>query len=314
MNKENNIEDLVDSNGQPLSNRAKKKILWKKNNRFKQKQKANLYKCPNRLLMFCNNKTEGLQGQKMHLTKILAYYCYIRKRINSGHIFNYSKIPENFKEVKNFMSNTSFKKYNLLLVMNNFAEFTPDNKGIKIFSLEKATKIICCDDNNKIKIEKEPCFNIDFDDKINKLKDFHKILLEQLYDDTLERVFKADELKRVPTNKRSCVKRILRDELTEKYFNYFTTTINMSNKQIGKIFSMSRNYAYKFRKYIEEQWKNKSVEIKFLNYQVNINQFDDLVKQYPNFKYYGCEPTYYLNKYTPVKNLGQRLVVVRKEL
>ena len=284
---------------------SRKKFFNKNNNN------SNIYKCPHRLLMSCNKMVEGLDGQKMHLTKVLAWYCYIRKKINSGHIHNYSKIGENFTELKGFISNTSFKKYNLLLVKYKFAEFDNNNVGIKLYNLEKTVQNVC--EPNKANCERESFFRFKFNDKIKKLKNFHNVLVEQLFDDTFKRVLKADELKHVKSSK-GYRKEVEQEKLQKNYFNYFNTTLIMSNKQIGKMFDMSSNIAKRFKNFIMKKWKNDDVEFKFMTYITNVCEYDNLFKKYPSFKYYNLKPSYYVNRSNAIKNFGQRIVVLDKNI
>jgi hypothetical protein len=293
------------------SNRSIKKMMAKY--RYK---KTNLsewdlsfkVKCNRRLLDACNQTVEGLQGEKVHLIKILSYYCYIRTKISSGHIHNINKIPEEFKDIKKLFHNNTFKKYNKLMLKHGFAYSDGTTNGLKIKSLEKVTDSFC----DSKKPQNEKYIKIKFDENKDKLKDLHSHFLKLLFDNTMTKVLKADELNHVPHKTRKFRREALRDEHQKKYFNYFETTINLSNKSIGKMFNMSSHYASKFKNHIRRNWKNKDIQFEFVNHTINYNRMESFIESHPDFRFYSDSPTYYINKFTAVKNFGQRLIILPK--
>lgn len=299
---------------------------------YKRSKKISL-RIPQKLIDICNQgKIDNFSGGKTTMMNLLNYYLYLRTVTTTGHLHNINKYDRQ-NGIGRFItvSQRTYKKYNYLLVHYGFATLDEKGVGIKLKSIEKVTRELGKEADMFVKkqFQKEKHIKITVA-KDGIYKNLKSQLTKSLFDLVTEKVLIADERNRVRSNigtdsyklvekmmtyKEQYEQALVKSDLSERE-NYFTTSINLSNKVIGKLLNKSASSASKYKKYIQKQYKDDNVEVVFENYTVDYDTLQLIMSLYPNFKIRNGEPTFYKHnrKYSnqrgiPMYNLGQKMVI-----
>lgn len=268
-------------------------------------------KCNFRLLHHCNQSVLGLEGQKLHLHKVLAYYCYMKSMMQSGHLHNISKINPRFKTLKKFCHNNTFYKYNRLMIQYGFA--TPDGAGgLLLKNMQKVTDELCGVTDGKEKI-----FRIY--DKNNELnlkgfqEEFEKKLIKDKFDNILYTAKSAWVTSKGNKGKVENIK------FKKSLETFETTPLKMSNKTIAGLFNKTASYAKKAKKIMTSGINLLGIKLTFVSQIINWKEVNRMFHEdkekfkslFHNKNMNELVPSFYLNKSTAYLNLGQKLIYLK---
>jgi len=252
-----------------------------------------------RLLSACNKDFIADDGTKIPYIKLLAFYAFLKNKYKSSHIHYTSRRAVD----GNFTSKTTFSKYCSLLLEAGFAK-PHSHHGIILQNMQYVTDGLCGEKctGRRNRVIKEKWIRVKVANKTLKsvIKKFNQELYLQKLNQIRYRVM-SDYVK----NSREPIG-ILNLKFAESHKHYNTSLMKISNKTLGKYFNRSRSYAKKVKQAVSDTYQ---FACKFVNLGPLKNSKYESVNGQKAYEF--VKPSFYLHGLHPVKNLGQRVIILK---